>query len=258
MVTMVKFMGLEQFPIVKEGDDLAELIVSVAQKNDVILEDDDVIVVAHKIVSKTEGRIVELSAVTPSLKAQALAQTTNRDPRLVELVLKETKRVVKATPEILIVKNTLGFVCINAGVDKSNVQGDETFALLPVDPDRSAQQIRSQIRRLTGKEVAVIICDTYSRPFRRGQAEQAIGLAGMSPFRDYRGQKDLFGYVLKVKNTAIADEIASAAELLIGQGGEAIPVVIVKGLRKVTKTEDASASDLYIPEKEDLFKGTLP
>ncbi len=258
MARTVRFIGLEQFPMVKEGDNLAELIVSVAQKNNVFFDDDDVIVVAHKIVSKTEGRIVRLSAVRPSPKAQALGETTKRDPRLVELILRETKRVVKATPEILIVENALGFVCINAGVDKSNVKGDETFALLPIDPDKSAQQIHSQIRSLTGKEVAVIICDTYSRPFRRGQVELAIGLSGMGPFRDYRGQKDLFGYVLKVKNSAIADEIASAAELLIGQGNEAIPVVIVKGLRKATITEDASASDLYIPEKEDLFKGTLP
>ncbi len=257
MAKTISIVGLEQFPMVKKSDDLAELIVSTARNNNVTLDDGDIIVVAHKIVSKTEGRTVKLSNVKPSQKAQALGKATKRDPRLVELVLRETKRVVKATPEILIVENALGFVCINAGVDKSNVQGEETFVLLPVDPDKSAQQIRSQIRNLTGKEVAIIVCDTYSRPFRRGQVELAIGLAGMSPFRDYHGQKDLFGYVLKVKNSAVADEIASAAELLIGQGNEAIPVVIVKGLGGVTMTEGASASDLYISEKEDLFKGTL-
>lgn len=258
MARTINIIGLDHFPMVKKGDNLAELIVSTARKNSVTFDHGDVIVVAHKIVSKTEGRIIELSAVNPSPKAKTLGKTTERDPRLVELVLRETKRVVKATPEILIVQNALGFVCINAGVDKSNVKGDETFALLPVDPDKSAQQIRSQIRSLTGREVVVIICDTYSRPFRRGQVELAIGLSGMSPFRDYRGQKDLFGYVLKVKNSAVADEIASAAELLIGQGNEAIPVVIMKGLPKAITSEDASASDLYISEKEDLFKGTLP
>jgi coenzyme F420-0:L-glutamate ligase/coenzyme F420-1:gamma-L-glutamate ligase len=257
MAKTIRIIGLERFPMVKKGDNLAELIVSAARNDGVALDYGDVIVVAHKIVSKTEGRTVKLSDVKPSLKAQALGKATKRDPRLVELVLREAKRVVKATPEILIVEDALGFVCINAGVDKSNVQGEEAFALLPIDPDKSAQQIRSRIRDLTGKEVVVVICDTYSRPFRRGQVELAIGLAGMNPFRDYRGQKDLFGYVLKVKNSAIADEIASAAEMLIGQGNEAIPVVVVKGFGGVTITEDASASDLCISEKEDLFKGTL-
>ena len=258
MAKTINIIGLERFPIVEKGDNLAELIVSAARNDSVTLDDGDVIVVAHKIVSKVEGRTVKLSDVKPSLEAQVLGEATKRDPRLVELVLREAKRVVKGTAEILIVENALGFVCINAGVDKSNVQGEEVFALLPIDPDKSAQQIRSRIKNLTGKEVGVIICDTYSRPFRRGQVELAIGLAGMNPFRDYRGQKDLFGYVLKVKNSAIPDEIASAAEMLIGQGNEAIPVVVVKGFGGVTITEDASASDLCIPEKEDLFKGTLP
>ena len=258
MTKTIRIIGLERFPMVKKGDSLAELIVSAARNDRVVLDDGDVIVVAHKIVSKAEARTVKLSDVKPSLKAQALGKATKRDPRLIELVLRETKRVVKATPEILIVENALGFVCINAGVDKSNVQGEEAFALLPIDPDKSARQIRSRIRDLTGKELCVVICDTYSRPFRRGQVEFAIGLAGMNPFRDYRGQKDLFGYVLKVKNSAIADEIASAAEMLIGQGNEAIPVVLVKGFGGVTIAENASASELCISEKEDLFKGTLP
>ncbi len=254
----ISIIGLQQFPVVRKGDNLAELIVSTARSNDVTLDDGDTIVVAHKIVSKSEGRTVKLSDIKPSPEAQKLAETTKRDPRLVELIIRETKRVVKATTEILIVENTLGFVCINAGVDKSNVEGEESFVLLPIDPDKSARQIRLRIRDLTGKKVTVIICDTYSRPFRRGQVELAIGLAGMNPFRDYRGKKDMFGYVLKVKNSAIADEIASAAELLIGQGNEAIPVVVVKGLRGIAITEDASASDLYMSENEDLFKGTLP
>jgi len=258
MAKTVRIIGLERFPMVKKGDNLAELIITTARDELVAFDDGDVIVVAHKIVSKAEGRTVELSDVRLSLKAEALGRATMRDPRLVELVLKEAKRVVKATPEILIVENTHGFVCINAGVDKSNVQGEEAFALLPINPDESAKQIRTKIRKMTGKEVAVIICDTYSRPFRRGQVEFAIGLAGISPFRDYRGRKDLFGYVLKVKNSAIADEIASAAELLIGQGKEAVPVVVVKGLTGVRMTEDASAGELFISKEEDLFNGTLP
>jgi len=253
----VRVIGLEGFPLVNVGDNLAELIVLVARHEQVALEDGDVIVVAHKIVSKAEGRTVKLKDVKPSTKAKELARVTGRDPKLVELVLKESRRVVKATPEIIVVENRLGFVCINAGVDKSNVEGNNGYALLPLDPDRSAREIRSQIRKLTGTKLAVIICDTYSRPFRRGQVEFAIGVAGVSPFRDYRGQKDLFDYVLKVKNSAIGDEIASAAELLMGQGKEAIPVVIVKGLKEVKMTEDTSANEILISKQEDLFKGTL-
>lgn len=258
MAKTVSIIGLESFPMIKNGDNLAELITTTAQNELVAIDDGDIIVIAHKIVSKAEGRTVKLSDVKPSSKAEEISRVTMRDPRLIELVLREAKRVVKATPEILIVENAHGFVCINAGIDKSNVQGEEAFALLPINPDESAKQIRAEIRKLTGKEVAVIICDTYSRPFRRGQVEFAIGLAGISPFRDYRGRKDLFGYALKVKNSAIADEIASAAELLIGQGKEAIPVVVVKGLTGVSVTENASVGELSISKEEDLFKGTLP
>jgi coenzyme F420-0:L-glutamate ligase/coenzyme F420-1:gamma-L-glutamate ligase len=253
----VSIVGLEGFPMVKAGDDVAELIVAVAEKENIAFNDGDIVVVGHKIVSKAEGRTVQLKKVKPSNRAKELSKLTLRDPRLVELVLREAKRVVKATKEILIVENRSGFICINAGVDKSNVEGEDAYVLLPADPDKSAKEIRSQIRKLTGKNVAVIICDTYSRPFRRGQVEFAIGVAGMKLFRDYRGKKDLFGYVMKVKNSAIADEIASAAELLMGQGKEGIPIVIVKGLKGVKTTQDTSIGDLIMPQQEDLFKGTL-
>jgi coenzyme F420-0:L-glutamate ligase/coenzyme F420-1:gamma-L-glutamate ligase len=256
-VKTVSIVGLETVPIVKAGDNVAEFIVAAAQKESVTLDDGDIVVVGHKIVSKAEGRTVRLKEVRPSRRAEELSKLTVRDPRLVELVLREAKRVVKATKEILIVENHSGFVCINAGVDKSNVKGEDAYLLLPADSDASAKEIRSQIRKLTGKDVAVIICDTYSRPFRRGQVEFAIGAAGVKLFRDYRGKKDLFGYVMKVKSSAIADEIASAAELLMGQGDEAIPVVIVKGLTGVKSNEEVSANALLIPEQEDLFKGTL-
>jgi len=254
----VSIVGLEGFPLVIAGDNVAELIVTVARREDVAFEDGDVIVVTHKIVSKAEGRTVRLKDVKPSSRAQELSRVTSRDPRMIELVLQEARRVVKATPQILIVENRSGLVCINAGVDKSNVEGEDAYILLPTDPDKSARRIRSQIKKLTGKNVAVIICDTYSRPFRRGQVEFAIGVAGMKVFRNYRGKKDLFGYVMKVKNSAIADEIASAAELLMGQGDEAIPVVILKNLKTLEQTENASINELLISESEDLFKGTLP
>jgi coenzyme F420-0:L-glutamate ligase/coenzyme F420-1:gamma-L-glutamate ligase len=253
----VSIVGLEGFPLVKKGDSLADLIVSVAKKERVALSDGDIIVVTHKIVSKAEGRIVKLRDVTPSAKAQQISEATQRDPRLVELVLKESKRVVKASSQILIVENRQGFICINAGVDKSNVQGSDAYALLPLNSDASARRIRNEIKKSTGKNIGVIICDTYSRPMRRGQVQFAVGAAGVSLFRDYRGKKDLFGYVLKVKNSAIADEIASAAELLMGQGKEGIPAVIVKGLKGVKTNQDTSIGDLIMPQQEDLFKGTL-
>jgi len=253
----VSVIGLESFPTVKQGDDLARLIVSTMQVEGVALNDDDVIVVAHKVVSKAKGRIVRLKDIIPSEKAERIAKVTLRDPRLVELILQETKSIVKASSEILIVENRQGLVCVNAGVDKSNVKGKDAYALLPTNPDESARKIRSKILRLTGKKVAVIISDTYSRPFRRGQVEFAIGIAGIDPFRDYRGLKDLFGHVLKVKNTAVADEIASAAELIMGQGKEGTPVVIIKNLGSINWKENVSSADLLISKDEDLFKETL-
>jgi coenzyme F420-0:L-glutamate ligase/coenzyme F420-1:gamma-L-glutamate ligase len=253
----VSIIGLQSFPKVKPGDNLAELIVGTMQAEGVDVADGDVIVVAHKVISKAEGRIAKLRDVEPSNGAQELAKATSRDPRLIELILQETNRIVKASREILIVENRQGFVCINAGVDKSNVEGEDAYTLLPLDPDESARKIRARISKLAGKNVAVVVCDTYSRPFRRGQVEFAIGIAGIKPFRDYRGEKDMFGYVLKVKNSAIADEIAAAAELLMGQGKEALPVVVIKNLNRVKSTDDASAAELLISKQEDLFNETL-
>lgn len=257
MAKSVNFIGLESFPNVKLGDNLAELMVAAIQREKTILNDGDVIVVAHKVVSKAEGRVIRLKDIKPSERAKEIARVTLRDPRLVELILQEAKSTVKATLEILIVENKQGWICINAGVDKSNVEDEDAYVLLPINPDDSAEKIRSEILKRTSKKVAVVITDTYSRPFRRGQVEFAIGIAGLSPFRDYRGQKDLFGHVLKVKNTAVADEIACAAELLMGQGGESMPVVIIKNLGNLAVREDVSSSELLISKDEDLFKNTL-
>lgn len=257
MAKAVSVIGLEGFPLVKEGDNLAELIIANMQREGVALSDSDVVVVAHKAVSKAEGRIVKLKDIKPSEKAEKISKVTLKDPRLVDLVLQETKSIVKATEEILIVENRRGLICINAGVDKSNVEDGDAYALLPSDPDKSAERLRSQIMKMTGKRIAVIITDTYSRPFRRGQVEFAIGIAGLDPFRDYRGQRDLFNYVLKVKKTAIADEIASASELVMGQGNEGVPVAIIKGLEGASWKENVSFQDLLISKDEDLFRETL-
>lgn len=254
MVKKVSIFGLEGLPLIKSGDDLASLIVSEAKTNDVAIEDGDIIVIAQKVVSKAEGRIIQLDEVTPSEKALEIAKKTGRNPKLVELVMRESKRFLKASRQILIVEDQRDIVSINAGIDKSNVEGANRYALLPVDPDESARRLRSRIMKLTGKKVGVIISDTYSRAFRRGQVNFAIGLAGIDPFYDYRGMEDLFGYVLQVKFSAVADELASATELVMGQGKEAIPVAVVKGLNRIVFSEDASSRELVISEKEDLFK----
>ena len=253
---IVNIIGLENFPLVKAGDDLAKIIVETAAKNNVQIENGDIIVVSQKIVSKAEGRIVKISQINPSEEALKLAEKVQRDPKLIELVLKETRRIIKASPEILIVEDKRGLICINAGVDKSNVPRD-SYSLLPENPDESARKIKERIAELTGKNVSVVIGDTFSRPFRRGQVEFAIGIAGIKPFKDYRGQRDLYNNLLRVKNVAIVDEIACAAELVMGQAKEAIPVAIIKNLERAETSEKSSIKELAISRQEDLFKETL-
>lgn len=253
----IRIVGLEGFPMVKAGDDLPKLIVETARKENMPINNGDILVVAQKVVSKANGRVTQLKTVKPSDRAKEVAKVTLKDPRFVEWVLKEAKKIVKASQEILIVENQRGLICINSGIDKSNVPGEDSYALLPEDSDESARKIRAEIMRLTGQRVAVIICDTYSRPFRKGQVEFAIGLAGVNPFKDYRGQRDLYDYVLKVKNVALADEIASAAELIMGQGDEGIPVAIVKNVKRAELSGTFSAESLNISREEDLFRETL-
>jgi coenzyme F420-0:L-glutamate ligase/coenzyme F420-1:gamma-L-glutamate ligase len=250
--------ALENFPLIRPGDDIAKIIVETARKKGLKLEDGDVIAVAQKILSKSENRIVRLRGVVPSRKAEEIAGITGKSPKFVELVLSETKRIVKASSEVLLVEDKRGLTCINAGIDRSNVKGIGNFALLPENSDLSAQRCRLEIKKLTGKSVAVVVCDTYSRPFRRGQVNFAIGVAGIKLFKDYRGKEDLFGRILKVKNVAVIDEIAAAAELLMGQAKEATPVVIFKGLDRVVEScDECSINELHISSEEDLFRNTL-
>ncbi len=253
-----KAAALDKFPIVESGDDIARIISETAEKNALRIEDGDIIVIAQKIISKAENRIVDLRKIDTSEKAKALAKLTSKGAKFAELVLRETRRILKVSRDTLVVEDKRGLVCINAGIDKSNVKGRARFALLPENPDLSARKCRRGIRKLTGKNVAVIITDTYSRPFRRGQVNFAIGVAGIDPFKDYRGRRDLFGLTLKVKNVAVVDEIASAAELLMGQGKEGTPVVVLKGLKDVVSfSEKCATSDLLISDNEDLFKNVL-
>ena len=197
--------------------------------------------------------MVNLDEVLPSERAKEIAQITDKDPALVEVILRETKEIVRMRPNSLITETKSGIVCANAGVDRSNVEGERNIVLLPKDPNASAQKIRQKIRQLAGCDVAVIVSDTHGRPFRMGEINVAIGVAGIKPIRDRRGEKDLFGYVLRIKQTAVADELASAAELVIGQANEGIPVAIIRGY-KYQSTENASATELTRPKEKDLFR----
>jgi coenzyme F420-0:L-glutamate ligase/coenzyme F420-1:gamma-L-glutamate ligase len=249
----IEIIPVENLPLIVECDSLAELIVSAAEKQGTPIQEKDIVVITHKIVSKTEGAIVNLDSVSPSEQAKDLAMKTGKDPAFVEAVLGETKEIVRVGPISLITENWNGVICANAGIDKSNVEGEKNIALLPRNPDESARKIRSEIKRLTSHEVAVLISDTHGRPLRMGEINVTIGVAGIKPTRDRRGEKDLFGYFLRVKQTAVADELASAAELVIGQANEGVPVAIIRGYAYQT-TENASARDLTRPREADLFR----
>jgi len=257
MPSSLQVIPLRGLPLISPGDKLAEMIVQATLRLKVGVKNRDIFVIGQKAVSKSGGELVDISNLKPSPRAIELARKTGRSAGFIDLVLRNTSRVVRADKTALIVRTRQGWTCLNAGVDKSNVKGASTFALLPRDPDASARQLRSKISRMTGKNVGVIITDTHSRPFRLGQVEETIGIAGISPFVDYRGSKDLFGYELRFKNVAVADELAGAAELVMGQGREATPAAIVRGLRRVRFQDRARSSALVVSGREDLFRGTL-
>ncbi|UCG45322.1 MAG: coenzyme F420-0:L-glutamate ligase [Candidatus Bathyarchaeota archaeon] len=248
----IQVTGIKSLPTIKAGDNLAELICRAADGQGIRFQNGDILVVTHVIVSRAEGYIVDLDKVTPSVFAKCIAEQYEKDPALVELVLRESKSIRRMGDGKLIAETKHGFVCANAGIDKSNVPGERNVALLPPNPDRSAREIRDGVRALTGCEVAVIISDTHGRPLRKGEMNVAIGIAGIQALRDRRGESDLFGYVLRVKETAVVDELASAAELVMGQASEGIPVALIRGynFRKAAK---AKISDLIRPREEDLF-----
>jgi coenzyme F420-0:L-glutamate ligase/coenzyme F420-1:gamma-L-glutamate ligase len=251
-IPTVRIVGLKGLPIINEGDDLTALLCKAAEEQRTPIQDGDIIVVSHVVVSRAEGSTVNLDDVKPSEFAKRFAQRFEKDPAVVEVVLGQSKGIARMGDGKLIVESLHGFVCANAGVDKSNVPGEREVALLPKNPDLSAQRMRQKIRELTGKDVAVIVSDTHGRPLREGEINIAIGVAGISPIRDRRGEKDLFGYVLTVKRTAVADELASAAELVIGQADEGVPAALIRGYQ-YQKSEDAKATELIRPREKDLF-----
>ena len=249
----IEIIAVENMPMILKGDNIARIIIDSAKLQNTALQEKDIIVITHKIISKAEGNIVNLDEVKPSDQAKEVAAKTGKDPVLVEVVLNETKEIIRLGRNSIITETKNGIICANAGIDKSNIEGERNVALLPKNPDASAREIRQEIKKLTNLDVAVVISDTHGRPFRMGEINVAIGVAGIKPTRDRRGEKDLFGYVLKVKQTAVADELASAAELVIGQATEAVPVAIIRGYAYRTD-ENVSAKELIRPKESDLFR----
>jgi coenzyme F420-0:L-glutamate ligase/coenzyme F420-1:gamma-L-glutamate ligase len=247
--------ALDGVPEIKPGDDLAALIAGAAARQGIPLQAGDTLVLAQKVVSKAEGRIVDLATVTPSPRAQEVAAQCRKDPRLVELVLSESTAIVRCVPDVLIVRHRLGFVVANAGVDQSNLDGtSERALLLPEDPDASAERLRTAFTRQLGFAPAVVINDSFGRPWRMGVCGTAIGCAGIVALRDMRGRTDRFGKVLAVTQIAVADEVAAAASLLMGQAGEGRPVVLVRGLDPAHFTDTNPATVLVRPAAQDLFR----
>ncbi len=252
----VQILALPGIPMVKAGDDIAALIEAGLVRAGLELQAGDVIVIAQKIVSKAEGRLIDLASVTPSAEAVALAEQVQKDPRVIELILSESVRVVRARPNLVITQHRLGFVMANAGVDQSNIASAEEAAqhalLLPRDPDGSAEALRARLSSAAGVAVAVIINDSFGRAWRRGTVGVAIGAAGLPALLDLRGTPDLFGRALQVTVSGFADEIAAAASLVMGQADEAQPVVLVRGL--TWRAPETPASELVRPPAEDLFR----
>jgi coenzyme F420-0:L-glutamate ligase/coenzyme F420-1:gamma-L-glutamate ligase len=244
--------AVEGLPEIRPGDDLAAIIVN--SMHDHALTNEDVVVIAHKVVSKAEGRIRALTDVQPTEQAVGLAQTLDKDPRHVQTVLDESKAVLRAARGVLVCVTHHGFVCANAGVDASNVPGEDSVVLLPKDPDLSARRLRNDIKRRLRTAPAILITDSFGRAWRHGQLDIAIGCAGLNPIDDWRGRTDANGRPLKATMIAVADELAAAADLARTKDG-AVPLVLIRGAgRYVTADDGPGAAALIRPEAEDLFR----
>ena len=247
----VRIIGIAGIPEVRPGDDLAAAILDAAQKQGIAFENGDVLVVTQKVVSKAEGRIVDLASVSPGAFAEQIAQQWEKDARVVETVLRESARIVRMGHGVMICETKHGLICANGGVDASNVEQLGTVTLLPVDPDASAEALRQRIEQAAGVSLAVIITDTFGRPWREGHINFAIGVAGMLPLHDYTGQIDPAGYELRVTSMAIADELAAAAELAHGKL-DRVPVAVVRGYEYPQGC--GAARDMIRDTEKDLFR----
>ena len=250
----VEIIGIRGIPEIKAGDDVAEHIVKAANTQGTPISSGDILVVTQKVVSKAEGRVVDLRNVEPSTRATRIANESGKDPRLVDLILRESRRIVRMAPDrgVIITETRHGFVCANAGIDASNVPGEGMVSLLPEDPDASAQRIRQRIAQVLARtKVAVIISDTFGRAWREGHVDFAIGVAGLKPLLDYRGTVDASGKELRITTMAVADELAAAAELVTAKADN-VPAAIVRGYRHAEGPDGASA--LLRERSKDLFR----
>lgn len=248
----IQIMPLQGIPEIRPNADISALLLEAVERSGWTLRPSDVLVVAQKIISKAEGRIIALPSVTPSPRALELAQTCRKDPRLVELVLRESEEVVRCAPDVLIVKHRLGFIVANAAIDQSNVEsGDDHALLLPENPDESARRISEALSRAAGGTVGVIINDSFGRPWRRGTCGVAIGCAGVEALADLRGRPDRFGRKLMTSELAVADEIAAAGSMVMGQADEGVPCAIIRGISLSGRSSPAST--LLRPAHTNLF-----
>ena len=255
---------LQNIPIIRQDDNLADILVDSLQSSNVQLANDDIVVIAQKIVSKAEGRMVNLTTITPNTRAIELAKQADKDPRVVELMLQESNEVLRVRKGTIVVEHKLGFVCANAGIDHSNVtspppegerskeRAQEYVLLLPEEPDQSARNIREQVKQKTGINIGVMIIDSHGRAWRNGTVGICIGLSGLPALIDERGWKDLFGYTLKITVVGVADELAAAASLMMGQAAEGIPAVHVRGFPY--PLGEGSLKDLIRPKEQDMFR----
>jgi len=244
-------------PLIQPGDDLSTIVHDSLDRSNIQMQDGDILVFAQKVVSKAEGRLVNLRKVKPTTKAFELATETGKDPRLLELILQESNEILRTRPGLIIVEHRLGFVCANAGIDHSNVKGawgehEDWVLLLPEQPSTSAKGLRRELERLTGKEIGVMVIDSHGRAWRRGTVGVCIGLSGLPGVVDLRGEQDLFKYKLRATEVGAADELAAAASLLMGQAAEATPVIHVRGFPYPLR--EASLVEMIRPIDKDLFR----
>jgi coenzyme F420-0:L-glutamate ligase/coenzyme F420-1:gamma-L-glutamate ligase len=250
----LEIVPLAGMPEVREGDRLGALIVTAAGNDQVELTDGDVVVVAQKVVSKAEGRVRDLADVEPGEDAVDLADRLGKDPRLVELIRSESTRIVRAERDVLIVETRHGWICANAGVDSSNVQGTDTVTLLPVDPDASARRVRKELAAAAGVRPAILVADTFGRPWRLGQTDVGIGCAGLLAVDDWRGRSDQHGRTLSATTIAVADELAAAADLARNKA-DGVPVVVIRGAEGWVSSDDGpGAAIIRRPAADDLFR----
>ena len=248
---MIQITSIRVSNDIRLYNDLSAMILAAISHSQIEIQNDDILVVTHKIVSKAEGRVIDLASIKPSTKAIRMAKEHDKDPRIMELILNESTQILRAKNGIIISETKHGFVCANAGVDQSNVEGD-TAVLLPVAPDESASKLQDAVKKKVGKEIAVVITDTFGRTFRNGQTNVAIGIAGINPIKSYIGTYDMYGRKLRVTEIAVADEIASAAELVMGKA-EGTPVAIVRGYN-FEKASRSSVKSLLRAKERDLFR----